>query len=112
MRTFASSLLFSGATSSLVSMLEISLMLTTFLVQCFTQRTEFFACVYTDFFKTTLLLWSQVVCILFVQMRALSMPVNQADLEALAFQQDLALHAHPAFQTGFKQPQDKAFRAR
>ncbi|XP_074526495.1 eukaryotic translation initiation factor 4E transporter isoform X2 [Halichoeres trimaculatus] len=46
------------------------------------------------------------------QMRALSMPVNQADLEALAFQQDLALHAHPSFHTGYKQSQDKAFRAR
>ncbi|KAM7006816.1 eukaryotic translation initiation factor 4E transporter isoform 1-T1 [Tautogolabrus adspersus] len=46
------------------------------------------------------------------QMRALSMPVNQVDLEALAFQQDLALHAHHAFQSGFKQPQDKSFRNR
>ncbi|XP_049441283.1 eukaryotic translation initiation factor 4E transporter isoform X1 [Epinephelus fuscoguttatus] len=46
------------------------------------------------------------------QMRALSMPVNQADLEALAFQQDLALHAHHSFQSGYKQPQDKSFRNR
>lgn len=41
------------------------------------------------------------------------MPVNQADLEALAFQQDLALHAHHSFQSGYnKQPQDKSFRNR
>ncbi|XP_036956551.1 eukaryotic translation initiation factor 4E transporter isoform X2 [Acanthopagrus latus] len=46
------------------------------------------------------------------QMRALSMPVNQADLEALAFQQDLALHGHHSFQSGFKHPQDKSFRNR
>ncbi|XP_029990274.1 eukaryotic translation initiation factor 4E transporter isoform X2 [Sphaeramia orbicularis] len=47
------------------------------------------------------------------QMRAIPMPVNQADLEALAFQQDLALHAHHSFQTGYnKPPQDKAFRNR
>ncbi|XP_044028506.1 eukaryotic translation initiation factor 4E transporter isoform X1 [Siniperca chuatsi] len=46
------------------------------------------------------------------QMRALSMPVNQADLEALAFQQDLALHAHHSFQSGYKPPQDKSFRNR
>ncbi|KAM9361899.1 eukaryotic translation initiation factor 4E transporter [Symphorus nematophorus] len=46
------------------------------------------------------------------QMRALSMPVNQADLEALAFQQDLALHAHHSFQPGYKPPQDKSFRNR
>uniref|UniRef100_A0AAQ5X131 Eukaryotic translation initiation factor 4E nuclear import factor 1 n=1 Tax=Amphiprion ocellaris TaxID=80972 RepID=A0AAQ5X131_AMPOC len=47
------------------------------------------------------------------QMRVLSMPVNQADLEALAFQQDLALHAHHSFQSGYnKQPQDKSFRNR
>ncbi|XP_040890756.1 eukaryotic translation initiation factor 4E transporter isoform X4 [Toxotes jaculatrix] len=47
------------------------------------------------------------------QMRALSIPVNQADLEALAFQQDLALHAHPSFQSGYnKPPQDKSFRNR
>uniref|UniRef100_A0AAQ5XEG4 Eukaryotic translation initiation factor 4E nuclear import factor 1 n=1 Tax=Amphiprion ocellaris TaxID=80972 RepID=A0AAQ5XEG4_AMPOC len=46
-------------------------------------------------------------------MRVLSMPVNQADLEALAFQQDLALHAHHSFQSGYnKQPQDKSFRNR
>ncbi|XP_028262498.1 eukaryotic translation initiation factor 4E transporter isoform X2 [Parambassis ranga] len=47
------------------------------------------------------------------QMRALSMPVNPADLEALAFQQDLALHAHHSFQSSYnKQPQDKSFRNR
>ncbi|XP_071349932.1 eukaryotic translation initiation factor 4E transporter isoform X7 [Trachinotus anak] len=47
------------------------------------------------------------------QMRALSIPVNQADLEALAFQQDLALHAHHSFQSGYnKAPQDKSFRNR
>nr|XP_020453688.1 eukaryotic translation initiation factor 4E transporter isoform X2 [Monopterus albus] len=47
------------------------------------------------------------------QMRVLSMPVNQADLEALAFQQDLALHAHHSFQSGYnKPPQDKSFRIR
>ncbi|XP_071383109.1 eukaryotic translation initiation factor 4E transporter [Centroberyx affinis] len=47
------------------------------------------------------------------QIRALSMAVNQADLEALAFQQDLALHAHHSFQSGYnKQPQDKSFRNR
>uniref|UniRef100_A0A671XLB9 Eukaryotic translation initiation factor 4E nuclear import factor 1 n=1 Tax=Sparus aurata TaxID=8175 RepID=A0A671XLB9_SPAAU len=43
---------------------------------------------------------------------ALSMPVNQADLEALAFQQDLALHGHHSFQSGYKHPQDKSFRNR
>lgn len=46
------------------------------------------------------------------QMRALSMPVNQADLEALAFQQDLALHAHHSFQSNYNKPQDKPFRNR
>ncbi|TKS71357.1 Eukaryotic translation initiation factor 4E transporter [Collichthys lucidus] len=46
------------------------------------------------------------------QMRALSMPVTQADLEALAFQQDLALHAHHSFQSGYKPPQDKSYRNR
>ncbi|XP_070704140.1 eukaryotic translation initiation factor 4E transporter isoform X2 [Pempheris klunzingeri] len=46
------------------------------------------------------------------QMRALSMPVSQADLEALAFQQDLALHGHHSFQSGYKPPQDKSFRNR
>ncbi|XP_031143348.1 eukaryotic translation initiation factor 4E transporter isoform X2 [Sander lucioperca] len=46
------------------------------------------------------------------QMRALSMPVNQADLEALAFQQDLALHAHHSFHSGYKPPQDIYFRNR
>ncbi|KAK5872527.1 hypothetical protein PBY51_013218 [Eleginops maclovinus] len=45
------------------------------------------------------------------QMRALSMPVNQADLEALAYQQDLALHGHHSFHPGYKQ-QDKSFRNR
>ncbi|KAG7244634.1 hypothetical protein INR49_029653 [Caranx melampygus] len=45
------------------------------------------------------------------QMRALSMPVNQADLEALAFQQDLALHPHHSFQSSYnKLPQDKPQR--
>ncbi|KAM3621713.1 uncharacterized protein V6R79_014958 [Siganus canaliculatus] len=46
------------------------------------------------------------------QMRVLSMPVNHADLEALAFQQDLALHAHHSFQSGYKPSQDKSFRNR
>ncbi|XP_035517411.1 eukaryotic translation initiation factor 4E transporter [Morone saxatilis] len=46
------------------------------------------------------------------QMRALSMPVNQADLETLAFHQDLALHAHHSFQPAYKPPQDKSFRNR
>ncbi|XP_029947181.1 eukaryotic translation initiation factor 4E transporter isoform X2 [Salarias fasciatus] len=47
------------------------------------------------------------------QMRALSMPISQAELEALAFQQDLALHAHHSFQSGYgKQQQDKSFRNR
>ncbi|KAM9859646.1 eukaryotic translation initiation factor 4E transporter [Aulostomus maculatus] len=47
------------------------------------------------------------------QMRALSMPMNRADLEALAFQQDLALHAHHPFQSGYnKLAQDKSFRNR
>lgn len=46
------------------------------------------------------------------QMRALSMPATRADLEALALQQELALHAHQSFQSGYKQPQDKAFRNR
>ncbi|XP_029359026.1 eukaryotic translation initiation factor 4E transporter isoform X2 [Echeneis naucrates] len=46
------------------------------------------------------------------QMRALSIPVNQADLEALAFQQDLALHAHHSFQSNYNKPQDKSFRNR
>lgn len=40
------------------------------------------------------------------------MPVNQADLEALAFQQDLALHAHHSFQSSYKPQQDKSFRNR
>uniref|UniRef100_A0A672H3T5 Eukaryotic translation initiation factor 4E nuclear import factor 1 n=1 Tax=Salarias fasciatus TaxID=181472 RepID=A0A672H3T5_SALFA len=43
----------------------------------------------------------------------LSMPISQAELEALAFQQDLALHAHHSFQSGYgKQQQDKSFRNR
>ncbi|KAM4588374.1 eukaryotic translation initiation factor 4E transporter isoform 4-T4 [Odontesthes bonariensis] len=47
------------------------------------------------------------------QMRALSMPINQADLEALAFHQDLALHGQHSFQSGYnKHPQDRAFRNR
>uniref|UniRef100_A0A8C5HKA3 Eukaryotic translation initiation factor 4E nuclear import factor 1 n=1 Tax=Gouania willdenowi TaxID=441366 RepID=A0A8C5HKA3_GOUWI len=46
-------------------------------------------------------------------MRTLSMPISQAELEALAFQQDLALNAHQAFQSGYnKQPMDKSFRNR
>ncbi|XP_006783136.1 eukaryotic translation initiation factor 4E transporter isoform X6 [Neolamprologus brichardi] len=54
----------------------------------------------------------QVTEMRFHAMRALSIPINQADLEALAFQQDLALHAHHQFQSGYKQPQDKSFRNR
>ncbi|XP_034388142.1 eukaryotic translation initiation factor 4E transporter isoform X1 [Cyclopterus lumpus] len=46
------------------------------------------------------------------QMRLLSMPMNHTDLEALAFQQDLALHAHHSFQSGYKPPLDKSFRNR
>ncbi|XP_058488520.1 eukaryotic translation initiation factor 4E transporter isoform X1 [Solea solea] len=47
------------------------------------------------------------------QMRVISVPVNQADLEALAFQQDLALHAHHTFQSNYnKPPMDKSFRNR
>ncbi|KAM6979779.1 eukaryotic translation initiation factor 4E transporter [Aplochiton taeniatus] len=47
------------------------------------------------------------------QMRALSMGVDQADLEALVFQQDLALHAHHPYQSGFnKQQLDKIYRNR
>ncbi|XP_024126660.1 eukaryotic translation initiation factor 4E transporter isoform X4 [Oryzias melastigma] len=46
------------------------------------------------------------------QIRALSMPINQADLEALTLHQDLALHAHHPFQQGYKQSQDRAFRNR
>ncbi|KAM9409398.1 eukaryotic translation initiation factor 4E transporter isoform 2-T2 [Pholidichthys leucotaenia] len=47
------------------------------------------------------------------QMRMLSIPVTQTDLEALAYQQDLALHAHQSFQSGYnKQPHDKSFRNR
>lgn len=40
------------------------------------------------------------------------MPMNHTDLEALAFQQDLALHAHHSFQSGYKPPLDKSFRNR
>nr|XP_057930896.1 eukaryotic translation initiation factor 4E transporter isoform X1 [Doryrhamphus excisus]XP_057930905.1 eukaryotic translation initiation factor 4E transporter isoform X1 [Doryrhamphus excisus] len=47
------------------------------------------------------------------QMRALSMPVNHADLEALAFHHDLALQAHHQYQSGYNRlPQDKCFRNR
>lgn len=46
------------------------------------------------------------------QMRALPMPVKKADLDALAFQQDLALHPHHSFQSGYKPSQDKSFRNR
>uniref|UniRef100_A0A667XE66 Eukaryotic translation initiation factor 4E nuclear import factor 1 n=1 Tax=Myripristis murdjan TaxID=586833 RepID=A0A667XE66_9TELE len=50
---------------------------------------------------------------LFIQMRALSMAVNQADLEALAYQQDLALQGHHLFQSNYnKQPQEKTYRNR
>ncbi|XP_033822020.1 eukaryotic translation initiation factor 4E transporter isoform X1 [Periophthalmus magnuspinnatus] len=45
------------------------------------------------------------------QMRQ-SLPVNKADLDALAFQQDLALHTHHSFQSGFKAPQDRSYRIR
>uniref|UniRef100_A0A3Q2YAN2 Eukaryotic translation initiation factor 4E nuclear import factor 1 n=1 Tax=Hippocampus comes TaxID=109280 RepID=A0A3Q2YAN2_HIPCM len=48
-----------------------------------------------------------------LRMRMLSMPVNHADLEALAFQQDLALHGHHQFPSGYNRlPQDKSFRNR
>ena len=44
-------------------------------------------------------------------MRALSMAVNHADLEALAYQQEL--HAHHQYQQCYnKQTQDKSFRNR
>ncbi|XP_047202465.1 eukaryotic translation initiation factor 4E transporter isoform X1 [Girardinichthys multiradiatus] len=47
------------------------------------------------------------------QIRALSGPMNQADLEVLALQQDFALHAHQSFQSGYnKYPQDRSFRNR
>ncbi|XP_077385807.1 eukaryotic translation initiation factor 4E transporter isoform X2 [Festucalex cinctus] len=47
------------------------------------------------------------------QMRTLARPVNHADLEALAYQQDLALHAHHLFPSGYNRlPQDKSFRNR
>ena len=46
-----------------------------------------------------------------LQMRALSMAVNHADLEALAYQQEL--HAHHQYQQCYnKQTQDKSFRNR
>ena len=46
-------------------------------------------------------------------MRALSLGVDQATLEALAFQQDLALHVRPPYQPGLdKLAQEKAFRNR
>ncbi|KAJ7999782.1 hypothetical protein DPEC_G00198000 [Dallia pectoralis] len=44
------------------------------------------------------------------QMRELSMAVDQADVEALIIQQDLALHAHQAFQTGYAKPPHKAYQ--
>ncbi|CDQ63875.1 unnamed protein product [Oncorhynchus mykiss] len=45
------------------------------------------------------------------QMRALSMAVDQADLEALINQQDLALHAHNTFQPGYnKLPPNKVYQ--
>uniref|UniRef100_A0A4W5MB72 Eukaryotic translation initiation factor 4E nuclear import factor 1 n=1 Tax=Hucho hucho TaxID=62062 RepID=A0A4W5MB72_9TELE len=45
------------------------------------------------------------------QMRELSTAVDQADLEALINQQDLALHAHNAFQTGYnKLPLNKVYQ--
>ncbi|KAM9523091.1 eukaryotic translation initiation factor 4E transporter isoform 8-T10 [Salvelinus alpinus] len=45
------------------------------------------------------------------QMRALSMAVDQADRQALIIQQDLALHTHHAFQTGYnKPPPNKAYQ--
>ncbi|XP_030212821.1 eukaryotic translation initiation factor 4E transporter isoform X3 [Gadus morhua] len=47
------------------------------------------------------------------QMRALSMAVNHADLEALAYQQELGMHAHHQYQQCYnKQAQDKSFRNR
>lgn len=46
------------------------------------------------------------------QMRALPMTVNKADLDALAFQQDLALHPQHSFQSSFKPTQDKSYRNR
>ncbi|XP_055016987.1 eukaryotic translation initiation factor 4E transporter isoform X3 [Boleophthalmus pectinirostris] len=45
------------------------------------------------------------------QMRA-PLPVNKADLDELAFQQDLALHTHHSFQSGYKAPQDRSYRNR
>ncbi|CAL1609365.1 unnamed protein product [Knipowitschia caucasica] len=45
------------------------------------------------------------------QMRV-PIPVNKEDLDALAFQQDLAIHAHHSFQSGYKMPQDKSYRNR
>lgn len=47
------------------------------------------------------------------QMRALSLPLNQADLEVLALQQDLALHGHQSFQSAYnKHLQDRSLRNR
>uniref|UniRef100_A0A8C5AB44 Eukaryotic translation initiation factor 4E nuclear import factor 1 n=1 Tax=Gadus morhua TaxID=8049 RepID=A0A8C5AB44_GADMO len=47
------------------------------------------------------------------RMRALSMAVNHADLEALAYQQELGMHAHHQYQQCYnKQAQDKSFRNR
>ncbi|XP_068172235.1 eukaryotic translation initiation factor 4E transporter [Antennarius striatus] len=46
------------------------------------------------------------------QMRAMAMPVNQADLEARIFQQDHALHPHHSIQSCYKPPQDKSYRNR
>ncbi|KAF7207855.1 eukaryotic translation initiation factor 4E transporter isoform X1 [Nothobranchius furzeri] len=47
------------------------------------------------------------------QMRVLSLPVNHADLEALALQHDLAVNVHPSFQSSYnKHPQDRSFRNR
>uniref|UniRef100_A0A8C6PLG8 Eukaryotic translation initiation factor 4E nuclear import factor 1 n=1 Tax=Nothobranchius furzeri TaxID=105023 RepID=A0A8C6PLG8_NOTFU len=48
-----------------------------------------------------------------IQMRVLSLPVNHADLEALALQHDLAVNVHPSFQSSYnKHPQDRSFRNR
>ena len=41
------------------------------------------------------------------------MAVNHADLEALAYQQELGMHAHHQYQQCYnKQAQDKSFRNR
>lgn len=45
-------------------------------------------------------------------MKTLSLPLNQADLEVLPFQQDLAVHSHHSFQSTYKPLQDKSFRNR